>query len=95
MCVEGQIHALVLQTAAVAPVLLDTAQEGELAQGEQVVCPGLEVVEGDREAVVEHLGLKAEVEAAGGLPLQLGVTDVLEHVRRHLGQEEVAGEIGA
>ena len=78
------IEALILQAAAIAPALINTGEEIEAAHCNQVVCPTVEIVDAGRKPVVDEATFKTGIETTCGLPLQLGVTNVLQAQARNL-----------
>ena len=89
------VEALILQFAAIAPVGLQTREEAERLQGEQVVGGRTEVVDAQGEAVADEARLEADVKASGGFPLDLGVSNAAERKGRSLMQEIARAEIAA
>ena len=89
------VEALVAQLTAVGPVLVETGEETECLIVQQVVGVGTEVVEADSQAVVDEATLKADIEAACGLPLHLGITDTVDSEAGDGSQELLSAEIAA
>ena len=88
MSIDGNIKALVLQRTAIAPVVIKTTDETKFLQCEEMVGPRVEVIEINAQTVVDTTELDAGIEALGGLPLKLGVTDVTQSDARNLVKEE-------
>ena len=92
---EAHVEALVLQFTTIRPVLLQTTEVAQLLECEQVVGLRTEVVEAQAQAVIEEATLQTQVQATGGLPLNLRVTDTLESDTRDGVEELRSTEITA
>ena len=92
---EAHVEAFVLQLTTVVPVHVKTAEEAQRLAGEQVVGVGTEVVDAERQAVVQQVGLKAYVEATGGLPLDFIVANAVERQTRDGVQELRSAEVAS
>ena len=74
LCLEGDFVTTVLHLAHVGLVAAESAGDGQVDVGQQVVGDFVVPVEADVEAAVEHLQIHADVQLAGFLPFQVGVT---------------------
>ena len=76
---DGGLKALVLERAAIAPVVVDTCNGVlEMLQGEQVAGMMAIIVEVDAHTMVEQAGLEAQVPLAGLFPRDTLVADIVE-----------------
>ena len=69
------IEAVVFQLSTIRPVLVQTGQESKRLACEKIVSSGTEIIGGQTETVVKETCLNADIEALGGLPLDLIVSD--------------------
>ena len=88
---DAGLETGVLEFALVAPALSQTAGPCQLAQGEQILGPSLEIVEAEVDAVIQYIGLHTGSQPAGALPSQRRVADITDRLAVDLLRQHVVG----
>ena len=82
-----EVHARVVERAAVGPIPVETGDFIELLANEQIACARLEEVEGEAPAVVEERRVETGAESGGLLPFKAVVADIVEHEAEGVAQK--------
>ena len=89
-----EVHARVVERAAVGPIPVETGDFIELLANEQIACARLEEVEGEAPAVVEERRVETGAESGGLLPFKAVVADIVEHEAEGVAQKAGRCEVG-
>ena len=87
------IEALVLHRTTIRPVTLQTREEAQRLEHQQMIGIAAEVVEANIQTVVNEVAFKTGIETLSSLPLQIGVTDILERKTRNYIEEIVRAKV--
>ena len=93
LAAEADVEAGVFELTVIAPVAVETREEVELLEHEQIACAALVSVEAYAHAVVEQTGVEADVGTSSSLPLHFRVTDTGDGLTGDGVDEELGAEI--